>query len=196
MVRNTYIYPPEPSMRIIADIFSFTSKKMPKYNSISISGYHMQEAGADSKLELAFTIADGLEYCRTGRWSYPPHTLPSSHPRRPDFLFLFSVCLSACVCVCTTGLKAGLDIDAFAPRLSFFWAVGMNFYVEIAKMRAARRLWAHLIQQKFNAKNPKSLLLRAHCQTSGVSLTEHVSRGEGGKKKYNGSRLTRGNRIR
>eukprot|EP00795_Rhopilema_esculentum_P014723 gene14723-5823_t len=135
MVRNTYIYPPEPSMRIVGDIFEFTSKYMPKYNSISISGYHMQEAGADAILEMAFTIADGLEYCRTG-------------------------------------IKAGMDIDKFAPRLSFFWGVGMNFYMEIAKMRAARRLWANLIKTKFNAKNPKSLLLRAHSQTSGWSLTE------------------------
>jgi len=135
MVRNTYIYPPEPSMRIVGDIFEFTAKNMPKYNSISISGYHMQEAGADAILEMAFTIADGLEYCRTG-------------------------------------IKAGMDIDQFAPRLSFFWGVGMNFYMEIAKMRAGRRLWAHLIKEKFNAKNPKSLLLRAHSQTSGWSLTE------------------------
>ncbi|KAL1922911.1 uncharacterized protein VTP21DRAFT_9287 [Calcarisporiella thermophila] len=135
MVRNTFIYPPEPSMRIIADIFAFTSKHMPRYNSISISGYHMQEAGADNVLELAFTIADGLEYVRTG-------------------------------------IRAGMTVDDFAPRLSFFWAIGMNFYMEIAKMRAGRRLWAHLIQEKFQPKNPKSLLLRTHCQTSGWSLTE------------------------
>lgn len=135
MVRNTYIYPPDPSMRIIGDIFSYTAKHMPKYNSISISGYHLQEAGADAILEMAFTIADGLEYCRTG-------------------------------------LNAGMDIDKFAPRLSFFWGVGMNFYMEIAKMRAARRLWADLIKEKFDAKNPKSMLLRAHSQTSGWSLTE------------------------
>jgi len=135
MVRNTYIYPPKPSMRIIADIFQYTSKKMPKYNSISISGYHIQEAGADTVLELAYTIADGIEYCRTG-------------------------------------LTAGLDIDNFAPRLSFFWGVGMNFYMEIAKMRAARRLWAHLITKNFQPKNPKSCLLRTHSQTSGWSLTE------------------------
>ncbi|XP_055338601.1 methylmalonyl-CoA mutase, mitochondrial-like [Paramacrobiotus metropolitanus] len=135
MVRNTYIYPPEPSMRIIADIFSFTSKNMPNFNSISISGYHMQEAGADAVLEMAYTIADGLEYCRTG-------------------------------------LKAGLSIDEFAPRLSFFWGIGMNFYVEIAKMRAARRLWAELIKEKFKPKSQKSLLLRTHCQTSGWSLTQ------------------------
>lgn len=135
MVRNTFIYEPEPSMKIISDIFSYTSKNMPKYNSISISGYHMQEAGADPVLEMAFTIADGIEYCRTG-------------------------------------IKAGMTIDDFAPRLSFFWAIGMNFYMEIAKMRAARRLWAHLIQKEFKPKNPKSLLLRTHCQTSGVSLTE------------------------
>ncbi|KAG3289597.1 methylmalonyl-CoA mutase, mitochondrial [Ictidomys tridecemlineatus] len=135
MVRNTYIFPPEPSMKIIADIFQYTAKHMPKFNSISISGYHMQEAGADAILELAYTIADGLEYCRTG-------------------------------------LQAGLTIDEFAPRLSFFWGIGMNFYMEIAKMRAGRRLWAHLIQQKFQPKNSKSLLLRAHCQTSGWSLTE------------------------
>ncbi|XP_037699276.1 methylmalonyl-CoA mutase, mitochondrial isoform X2 [Choloepus didactylus] len=135
MVRNTYIFPPEPSMRIIADIFQYTAKHMPKFNSISISGYHMQEAGADAILELAYTIADGLEYCRTG-------------------------------------LQAGLTIDEFAPRLSFFWGIGMNFYMEIAKMRAGRRLWAHLIEQMFQPKNSKSLLLRAHCQTSGWSLTE------------------------
>ncbi|RUP46828.1 hypothetical protein BC936DRAFT_146477 [Jimgerdemannia flammicorona] len=135
MVRNTFIYPPEPSMRLIGDIFSFTSKNMPKYNSISISGYHMQEAGADAVLELAFTIADGLEYVRTG-------------------------------------IKAGMPVDEFAPRLSFFWAIGMNFYMEIAKMRAARKLWATLIKENFQAKSQKSLLLRTHCQTSGWSLTE------------------------
>ncbi|OQV17420.1 Methylmalonyl-CoA mutase, mitochondrial [Hypsibius exemplaris] len=135
MVRNTYIYPPGPSMRIIADIFSYTAKNMPLFNSISISGYHMQEAGADAVLEMAYTIADGLEYCRTG-------------------------------------LKAGLTIDEFAPRLSFFWGIGMNFYMEIAKMRAARRLWAELIKEKFKPKSEKSLLLRTHCQTSGWSLTQ------------------------
>lgn len=135
MVRNTFIYPPEPSMRIIGDIFSFTSKHMPKYNSISISGYHMQEAGANSVLECAFTIADGIEYIRTG-------------------------------------VKAGMTVDEFAPRLSFFWCVGMNFYMEIAKMRAARRLWAHLVKEKFNPQNPKSMMLRTHSQTSGWSLTE------------------------
>ena len=134
MVRNTYIYPPEFSMRIIADIFEFTSKNMPKFNSISISGYHMQEAGATADIEMAYTLADGLEYLRTG-------------------------------------VKAGLDIDAFAPRLSFFWAVGMNHFMEIAKMRAARMIWAKLVKQ-FNPKNPKSLALRTHCQTSGWSLTE------------------------
>lgn len=134
MVRNTYIYPPEPSMRIIGDIFRYTSQNMPKYNSISISGYHIQEAGANAVLELAFTVADGLEYCRTG-------------------------------------LKAGIDIDAFAPRLSYFWGIGMNFFMEIAKMRAGRRLWAHLMKEKFGAKNPKSWQLRAHSQTSGWSLT-------------------------
>jgi len=134
MVRNTYIYPPAPSMRIIADIFQFTSKNMPKFNSISISGYHMQEAGATADLELAYTLADGLEYVRTG-------------------------------------LKSGIDIDAFAPRLSFFWAQGKNFFMEIAKMRAARALWAKLIKQ-FNPKNPKSMALRTHSQTSGWSLTE------------------------
>lgn len=134
MVRNTYIYPPEPSMRIIADIFRFTSQNMPKFNSISISGYHMQEAGATAALEMAYTLADGVEYVRTG-------------------------------------LKAGIDIDAFAPRLSFFWAVGMNFFVEIAKMRAARVLWARLIKQ-FNPKDKKSMALRTHSQTSGWSLTE------------------------
>ena len=134
MVRNTYIYPPEPSMRIIADIFEFTSKFMPKFNSISISGYHMQEAGATADLEMAYTLADGVEYVRTG-------------------------------------LKAGIDIDAFAPRLSFFWAQGKNLFMEIAKMRAARVLWAKLIRQ-FNPKNPKSMALRTHSQTSGWSLTE------------------------
>ncbi|XP_016391928.1 methylmalonyl-CoA mutase, mitochondrial-like isoform X2 [Sinocyclocheilus rhinocerous] len=135
MVRNTYIFPPEPSMHAIADIFAYTSKNMPKFNSISISGYHIQEAGADAILELAYTIANGLEYCRTG-------------------------------------LKAGLTIDEFAPRLSFFWGIGMNFYMEIAKLRAARRLWATLLKDKFQPKNSKSLLLRTHCQTSGWSLTE------------------------
>jgi len=134
MVRNTYIYPPGPSMRIISDIFVFTSKNMPKFNSISISGYHMQEAGATADLELAYTLADGLEYVRTG-------------------------------------LKAGIDIDAFAPRLSFFWAQGKDFFMEIAKLRAARVLWAKLIAQ-FHPKNPKSLALRTHSQTSGWSLTE------------------------
>ena len=134
MVRNTYIYPPEFSMRIIADIFRYTSEKMPKFNSISISGYHMQEAGATCDIELAYTLADGLEYLRTG-------------------------------------IKAGLDIDAFAPRLSFFWAVGMNHFMEIAKMRAARMLWAKIVKD-FNPKNPKSLVLRTHSQTSGWSLTE------------------------
>ncbi|NNE03449.1 MAG: methylmalonyl-CoA mutase, partial [Eudoraea sp.] len=134
MVRNTYIYPPAPSMRIIADIFEYTSKYMPKFNSISISGYHMQEAGATADIELAYTLADGLEYIRTG-------------------------------------LKAGMDIDTFAPRLSFFWAIGMNHFMEIAKMRAGRMLWAKLVKQ-FNPKNKKSLALRTHCQTSGWSLTE------------------------
>ena len=134
MVRNTYIYPPEPSMRIIADIFEFTSKNMPKFNSISISGYHMQEAGATADLEMAYTLADGLEYVRTG-------------------------------------IKAGIDIDAFAPRLSFFWAQGKNLFMEIAKMRAARLIWAKLIKQ-FNPKSAKSMALRTHSQTSGWSLTE------------------------
>jgi methylmalonyl-CoA mutase len=134
MVRNTYIYPPEPSMRIIADIFEFTSQKMPKFNSISISGYHMQEAGATADIELAYTLADGLDYIRTG-------------------------------------LKAGLDIDAFAPRLSFFWALGMNHFMEIAKMRAGRMLWAKIVKQ-FNPKSEKSMALRTHTQTSGWSLTE------------------------
>jgi methylmalonyl-CoA mutase len=135
MVRNTYIFPPEPSMHVIANIFSYLSKNMPHYNSISISGYHMQEAGADAVLELAFTIADGLEYCRTG-------------------------------------LKTGLKIDDFAPRLSFFWGIGMNFYMEIAKLRAARRLWATQLREHFDPKDPNSLKLRCHCQTSGWSLTE------------------------
>jgi methylmalonyl-CoA mutase len=134
MVRNTYIYPPEPSMRIVADIFAFTSRHMPKFNSISVSGYHMQEAGASADIELAYTIADGLEYVRTG-------------------------------------MKAGLDIDSFAPRISFFWGIGMNHYMEIAKMRAGRLLWAKIMKD-LGAKNPKSLALRAHCQTSGWSLTE------------------------
>ena len=134
MVRNTYIYPPTPSMKIISDIFEYTSANMPKFNSISISGYHMQEAGATCDIELAYTLADGLEYIRKG-------------------------------------LAAGMDIDTFAPRLSFFWAIGMNHFMEIAKMRAARMLWAKLVKQ-FNPKNPKSLSLRTHCQTSGWSLTE------------------------
>lgn len=134
MVRNTYIYPPEMSMKIIADIFEYTSKFMPKFNSISISGYHIQEAGATNDIELAYTLADGLEYVRTG-------------------------------------LKAGIDIDKFAPRLSFFWAIGMNYYMEIAKMRAARRIWAQMMST-FNPKNPKTLALRTHSQTSGWSLTE------------------------
>ncbi len=134
MVRNTYIYPPEPSMRIIADIFKYTSENMPKFNSISVSGYHMEEAGASSDIELAYTLADGLEYVRAG-------------------------------------IKAGMDIDDFAPRISFFWGIGMNHFMEIAKMRAARMLWAKLIKE-FNPKNPKSLALRTHCQTSGWSLTE------------------------
>ncbi len=134
MVRNTYIYPPDMSMRIIADIFEYTSRHMPRFNSISISGYHMQEAGATADIELAYTLADGLEYIRAG-------------------------------------VNAGIDIDAFAPRLSFFWAIGMNHFMEIAKMRAARMLWAKLVKP-FNPKNPKSMALRTHCQTSGWSLTE------------------------
>eukprot|EP00029_Vermamoeba_vermiformis_P010957 TRINITY_DN590_c0_g3_i1.p1 TRINITY_DN590_c0_g3~~TRINITY_DN590_c0_g3_i1.p1 ORF type:complete len:765 (+),score=305.67 TRINITY_DN590_c0_g3_i1:62-2356(+) len=135
MVRNTYIYPPTPSMRIIQDIMAYTSKHMPKYNSISISGYHMQEAGADTALELAFTLADGLEYVRTG-------------------------------------MRAGVTVDEVAPRFSFFFGIGMNFFLEIAKLRAARRLWAKLVKDKFQPKSAKSLLLRTHCQTSGWSLTE------------------------
>ena len=134
MVRNTYIYPPEPSMRIISDIFAFTSRRMPRFNSISISGYHMQEAGATQDLELAYTLADGVEYIRAGR-------------------------------------DAGLDVDRFAPRLSFFWAIGMNFFMEVAKLRAARLLWARLVQEGFEPSNPKSLSLRTHSQTSGWSLT-------------------------
>ncbi|MER9409791.1 methylmalonyl-CoA mutase [Mesorhizobium sp. M0589] len=134
MVRNTYIYPPKPSMRIVSDIFSYTSQHMPKFNSISISGYHMQEAGATADLELAYTIADGIEYARAG-------------------------------------VAAGLDIDRFAPRLSFFWAIGMNFFMEIAKLRAARMLWATLMQKNFAPKDERSLSLRTHCQTSGWSLT-------------------------
>jgi methylmalonyl-CoA mutase len=134
MVRNTYIYPPAPSMKIIADIFDYTAKNMPKFNSISISGYHMQEAGATADIELAYTLADGLEYLRTG-------------------------------------IAAGMKIDDFAPRLSFFWAIGMNHFMEIAKMRAGRLIWAKLVKQ-FNPQNPKSMALRTHCQTSGWSLTE------------------------
>lgn len=134
MVRNTYIYPPEPSMRLIGDIFAYTSHHMPKFNSISISGYHMHEAGAPAHIELAYTLADGLEYIRTG-------------------------------------LAAGMNIDDFAPRLSFFWGIGMNHFMEIAKMRAGRLLWARIVKQ-FSPKNPKSLALRTHCQTSGYSLTE------------------------
>ncbi|PTW55748.1 methylmalonyl-CoA mutase [Breoghania corrubedonensis] len=134
MVRNTYIYPPQPSMRIISDIFAYTAKHMPKFNSISISGYHMQEAGATADLELAYTIADGIEYARAG-------------------------------------VAAGMDIDTFAPRLSFFWAIGMNFFMEVAKLRAARLIWAKLIREEFAPKNPKSLSLRTHSQTSGWSLT-------------------------
>ena len=134
MTMNTYIYPPKPSMRIISDIFAFSSEHMPKYNSISISGYHMQEAGATADLELAYTLADGLDYVRAG-------------------------------------IEAGLDVDAFVPRLSFFWAIGMNTFMEVAKMRAARLLWAGLVKQHFNPKNPKSLSLRTHSQTSGWSLT-------------------------
>lgn len=134
MVRNTYIYPPTPSMKIIGDIFAYTSKNMPKFNSISISGYHMQEAGATADLEMAYTLADGLEYLRQG-------------------------------------VKAGLHVDDFAPRLSFFWAIGKNYFMEVAKMRAARMLWAKIVKQ-FDPKNPKSLALRTHCQTSGWSLTE------------------------
>ncbi|TFG76614.1 MAG: methylmalonyl-CoA mutase [Thermodesulfobacteriales bacterium] len=133
MVRNTYIYPPKPSMRIIADILKYTAEKMPQFNSISVSGYHMEEAGASSDIELAYTLADGLEYIRTG-------------------------------------IEAGMEIDDFAPRISFFWGIGMNHFMEIAKMRAARMLWAKLVKQ-FNPKNPKSLALRTHCQTSGWSLT-------------------------
>ena len=134
MVRNTYIYPPGPSMRIIADIFKYTAEHMPKFNSISVSGYHMEEAGASSDIELAYTLADGLEYVRTG-------------------------------------INAGMDIDDFAPRISFFWGIGMNHFMEIAKMRAARMIWAKLIK-RFDPKNPKSMALRTHCQTSGWSLTE------------------------
>src|SRR6185503_16741032 len=135
MVRNTYIYPPAPSMRIIGDIFAYTSAHMPKFNSISISGYHMQEAGATADLELGYTLADGVEYIRAG-------------------------------------LGAGLTIDAFAPRLSFFWAIGMNVFMEVAKLRAARLLWAKLLKP-FNPKDPRSLSLRTHSQTSGWSLTAH-----------------------
>src|SRR5690606_37555209 len=134
MVRNTYIYPPKMSLRIISDIFAYTSKHMPKFNSISISGYHMQEAGAPADLELAYTLANGLEYVRTG-------------------------------------LQAGIQIDDFAPRLSFFWGIGMNYFMEVAKLRAARKMWAQLMSQ-FQPQNPKSLALRTHSQTSGWSLTE------------------------
>ena len=134
MVRNTYIYPPEPSMRIVGDIIEYTSKKMPKYNGISISGYHMQEAGSNQLQELAYTLANGMEYVRTA-------------------------------------MAKGLDIDDFAPRLSFFFAIGMNFFMEVAKLRAARTIWAQ-IMENFGAKNPKSMMMRTHCQTSGASLTE------------------------
>ena len=134
MVRNTYIYPPKYSMRIISDIFKYTSSKMPKFNSISISGYHMQEAGATADIELAYTIADGLEYIKTG-------------------------------------INSGLNIDDFAPRLSFFWGIGMNYFMEIAKLRAGRLLWSKIVND-FHPKNPKSMALRAHCQTSGWSLTQ------------------------
>ncbi|HJW11071.1 MAG TPA: methylmalonyl-CoA mutase, partial [Albitalea sp.] len=135
MVRNTYIFPPEPSMRAIGDIIEYTAKNMPRFNSISISGYHMQEAGATAVQELAFTIADGLEYVRAA-------------------------------------LSKGLNVDKFAPRLSFFFAIGMNFFMEVAKLRAARLLWCELMEKNFQPKNPQSLMLRTHCQTSGVSLTE------------------------
>lgn len=134
MVRNTYIYPPQESMRLVSDIIAFTSEKMPRFNSISISGYHMQEAGADSALELAFTLADGIEYVKTA-------------------------------------VESGLDVDAFAPRLSFFFAIGMNFLIEVSKLRAARTLWAELMKEHFNPKSAKSMMLRTHCQTSGWSLT-------------------------
>src|SRR5687767_4100673 len=134
MVRNTYIYPPDESMRIVADIFAYTSRHMPKFNSISISGYHMHEAGATADVEIAYTLADGLAYIRAG-------------------------------------LNAGISIDDFAPRLSFFWGIGMNFYVEIAKMRAGRLLWSAIVKE-FNPQNPKSMALRTHCQTSGWSLTQ------------------------
>ena len=134
MVRNTYIYPPQPSMRIVSDIIGYTASHMPKFNSISISGYHMQEAGATNVQELAFTIADGIEYVRTA-------------------------------------IDSGLDVDSFAPRLSFFFAIGMNFFMEIAKLRAARILWASYMEKKFAPKDQRSLMLRTHCQTSGVSLT-------------------------
>src|SRR3712207_2126256 len=137
MVRNTYIYPPKPSMRIISDIFAFTSAEMPRFNSISISGYHIQEAGATADLELAYTLADGVEYLKAGR-------------------------------------DAGLDVDVFAPRLSFFWAIGMNFFMEVAKLRAARLLWARLVKEA-GAQNPKSLSLRTHCQKIGrASCRERV----------------------
>src|SRR6185503_9459147 len=131
---NTYIYPPAASMRIVSDIFSFCARRMPRFNSISISGYHMHEAGAPAHLELAYTLADGLEYLRAG-------------------------------------IKAGISIDDFAHRLSFFWGIGMNLFMEVAKMRAARLIWSEMVQ-KFSPKNPKSLALRTHCQTSGWSLTE------------------------
>src|SRR5690606_6619459 len=132
MVRNTYIYPPAPSLRIISDIFAYAAQSMPKFNSISISGYHMQEAGATQDLELAYTLADGIEYVRAG-------------------------------------IKAGIPVDKFAPRLSFFWAIGMNFFMEVAKMRAARLIWAKLMKE-FSPQDPRSLSLRTHCQTSGWSL--------------------------
>jgi len=133
MVRNTYIYPPAPSMRIVSDIIAYTSANMPQFNSVSISGYHMQEAGATCAQELAYTIADGIEYVRAA-------------------------------------IASGLDVDAFAPRLSFFFAIGMNFFMEVAKLRAARLLWSTLMAEKFAPQDPRSLMLRTHCQTSGVSL--------------------------
>jgi methylmalonyl-CoA mutase len=135
MVRNTFIYPPAPSMRVVADIMAYTALHMPKFNSISVSGYHMQEAGADAKLELAYTIADGIEYVRAA---------------------------------VATGQ---IGVDDIAPRISFFWGISMNFYMEVAKLRAARVLWARLMKREFKPNNPKSLLLRTHCQTSGWSLT-------------------------
>ena len=155
LVRNTFIYPPDESMRIIKDVIEYCSRNMKRWHPISVSGYHMHEAGADGVLELAFTLANGLEYIRAGKSKQAILTIM-------NYYYLIS------------GMKAGLGVDQFAPRLSFFWAIGMRFYEEIAKMRAARRLWAELVKEKFSPRDAKSLQLRVHCQTSGWSLTRQV----------------------